>query len=422
MKLSDAVLIRKDPILLKQVRQMAPDFWWIEGWFPNVFFGQHVCSNAYLVKDDRNLVLIDNGRGPVMMEKLVSLIDAYAGQVDRLYMTLTQAHLDHAGNNEILDEHAIGETHFVLNERERPVLEFALDWVADFKAREPYYDWREDLSPILPLIPAIGKHSRELADMAVQNIVAMAYGGLVSKREQVEPLRMDECRDFTFGSVTVKGWPLGRLVLIPDCAHSPGHVSIYDPEFKIMIAGDVTIEINPVLMYSSVNGLIRYNGFYKTMAEEGYIEMAGDGHRSQSNWGQEVLARFPDDLRDKVREGDYIVGRDNCIRFFELFERFHRDQRDAVIAAHRNLGPAKVSDIAEAVRNRDEWGIRFMRATHSCLAAFPYPWRHLVCGILLEQGCRSAAADDGYPRFEPAETVTDEPRDTVPWRQDSPAA
>jgi glyoxylase-like metal-dependent hydrolase (beta-lactamase superfamily II) len=416
VRLSDSILIRRDPLLLKQVREMAPDFWWIEGWFPNVFFGQHVCCNAYLIKDDRNLVLIDNGRGPVFLEKLVALIDSYAGQVDRLYVTLTQAHLDHAGNNEILDEHAIGETHFVLNEREMPVLDFALDWVADFQAREPYYDWREDLANILPLIPGIGKYSRDLANMAVQNIVAMAYGGLVSMRNRVEPLRMEELQDFTFGSITVKGWPLGRLILIADCAHSPGHVSIYDPKYKIMIAGDVTIEINPVLMYSSVNGLIRYNGWYKTMADEGYIEMAGDGHRSRSGWGREVLSRFPDDLRDEVREGDYIVGRDNCIRFFEQFERYHRDQRDAVIACHQDLGPAKVSDIAAAVKSRNEWGIRFMQATHSCLAAFPYPWRNLVCGVMREQGCRSTIDDDGYAVFETVETIKDDPRVEVPWR------
>ena len=89
MKIFDSMLIRNDPLLLKRVQEMAHDVWWIEGYFPNVFFGSQVTCNSYLIKDGRNLVLIDNGRNPVYQEKLLALINTYKGQVDRLYMTLT---------------------------------------------------------------------------------------------------------------------------------------------------------------------------------------------------------------------------------------------------------------------------------------------------------------------------------------------
>jgi hypothetical protein len=52
---------------------MAPDFWWLEGCFPGVFFGQREISNVYLIKDDRNLLLVGTGISPVMQEKILAL-------------------------------------------------------------------------------------------------------------------------------------------------------------------------------------------------------------------------------------------------------------------------------------------------------------------------------------------------------------
>jgi len=415
MKFYDPMLIRKDPMLLKRVEEMAPDFWWIEGYFPDVFFGQPVCSNSYLIKDGRDLVLIDNGKSGIMQEKILGLVNLYAGQVDRFYITLTQAHLDHAGNNEVINEHKIGESHFILNEREIPVLEFTDDWLSDLQARGQYYDWHEDLSTILPVVVEIARLAPDLADQVIQSVLSIAYPPLESMKHKVEPLRMDDLQSFTFGTVTLQGWPLGRLVIIADCAHSPGHVSVYDPENKIMLCGDVTIEINPVLLYSSVNGLIRYNSLFRQMAEEGHIEMVGDGHRSKSNWGK-VLAKFPEELRDKVAEGDFVVGRDNCVRFFERFEGLHRGQRQAVIETHQHLGTVSIPEIADALLGRTDKATNFMKAMHSALASFSYPWRQLCLNVALEQHCKKIDREGENPLFEPPDLVIDEPRVDVPWR------
>ncbi|GEM_PF-1802794 len=415
MKIYDSMLIRNDPLLLKRVEEMAPDCWWIEGFFPNVFFGSQVTCNSYLIKDGRDLVLVDNGRNPVYQEKLLALIDSYRGQVDRLYMTLTQGHLDHAGNNDILEEVGIEETHFLLNERELPVLEYTGDWLADFKARGQFYNWFEDLTTVLPLIAQIASYSPQIAEQVINTILGAVFPPFQSMKDRVEPLRMADLKTFKFGSVSLQGWPLGRLVLIADCAHSPGHVSIYDPEHKIMLCGDVTIEINPVLLYSSVNGLIRYNSLYKQMADEGYIEIAADGHRSRTSWGK-VVAGFPAALRDDVLEGDYIVGRDNCMRFFEIFERYHRGQREGVIEAHRKLGTATIPEIAEALLKEENEGVAMMKATHTAVAAFPYPWRHVSAIVVMEQGCKQVSEKDGLPAFAPAEKIIDDPRVEIPWR------
>jgi glyoxylase-like metal-dependent hydrolase (beta-lactamase superfamily II) len=415
MKIYDPLLIRKDPLLLKRVEEMAPDFWWIEGFFPNVFFGSQVTCNSYLIKDGRDLILVDNGRNPVYQEKLIALIDSYRGQVDRLYMTLTQGHLDHAGNNDIIEEVGIDETHFLLNEREIPVLEYTGDWLADFRARAQFYNWYDDLSTVLPLIPKIASFSQEIADQVINTVLNAVFPPFQSMRNRVELLCMSELQTYTFGSVSLQGWPLGRLVIIADCAHSPGHVSIYDPENKIMLCGDVTIEINPVLLYSSVNGLIQYNTLYKQMADEGFIEIAADGHRSKTSWGR-VIASFPEELRDDIVEGDYVVGKDNCIRFFERFERYHRGQRQGVVEAHRNLGIATIPEIAEALLERDDEGIAMMKATHSAIAAFPYPWRHLSAIVVMEQRCKKVDERGGLPAFEPPDKIIDDPRKEVPWR------
>ncbi len=417
MKLSDGILIRNDPALLQRVEEMAPDFWWLEGYFPGAFFGQRVICNVYLIKDGRNLLLVDNGISPVMQEKILALIARYYGEVDSFYMTLTQGHLDHAGNNEVIDEVEIEDKHFILNEREMSSLEYTMDWLADLRSRNEFYPWMEDISPVLPVAVEISRHNPQWAEVVVNTILSLNYPVLRPKRELVEPLRMADVQPFTFGSVTLEGWPLGRLVILPDNAHSPGHCSVYDPEYKIMLCGDVTVEINPVLRYSSVNGLVRTNALFRRMAEEGYIEKVGDGHRSRSSWGK-VLSRFPSHLRDEVAEGDYVVGKDDCIRFFTRFEDFHRGQRQAVVDAHARVGNATVPDIAEALLQIDTPAIALMKAMHSTLQAFTYPWRMLCLNVALEQGCKviEREGEGGLTLLEPSSQLNEEPRVSVPWR------
>jgi hypothetical protein len=151
------------------------------------------------------------------------------------------------------------------------------------------------------------------------------------------------------------------------------------------------------------------------MADEGYIAIAADGHRSTTSWGK-VMASFPKELRHDVREGDYVVGRDNCIKFFDIFERYHRGQRQGVIEAHRKVGTATIPEITDALLKENNEGITMMKATHTALAAFSYPWRSLSAIIVMEQRCKKVAEKNGLPSFTPPETIIDDPRIEIPWR------
>ncbi|MCG6536356.1 MAG: MBL fold metallo-hydrolase, partial [Syntrophales bacterium LBB04] len=219
---------------------------------------------------------------------------------------------------------------------------------------------------------------------------------------------MADVQTYVFGGVNLYGWPLGRLIIIPDCSHSPGHCCVYDPQNKIMLTGDVTVEVNPVDPTGSLNALIRYNTLFKQMAAEGNIETVGDGHRSKSCW-QKFLDSFPPGLWDEVAAGDFVVGKDNCIRFFEQFENFHRGQRQAVIETHRRLGTVSVPEIADAVLQRNDTAVNVMKAVHTAMAGFPSPWRCLCAAVVREQGCRRNDREGGIPLFEPPEAIIDDP-------------
>lgn len=165
----------------------------------------------------------------------------------------------------------------------------------------------------------------------------------------------------TFGSVDVEGWTVGRFFLIHDGSHSPGHISIYDEESKFLMSGDVTVEINPAFYYSSLDRCIEMSRKYKGMAEEGFIELASDSHRSPTflperyeRWGLEPL--------DDIQLTDVARGRRQCIDFFAVFERLFSQLRSTVLDVHDKLGESTIPQIVEGLLEIDNPAMRFKKA------------------------------------------------------------
>ncbi len=210
----------------------------------------------------------------------------------------------------------------------------------------------------------------------------------ISLYEQAEILKLDERQTIYFGTVKTKGWQIGRFFVIHDASHSPGHICVYDPKNKLMIAGDVTIEINPAFFDSNFSKCIEVAGKLKQMAEQGFIELATDGHRSSTQFSEatQVLGLK---VLDPIQLVDVATGKEECVRFFETFESLYIELQKEVIAAHAKLGKATVPEIVEELFKSDSKAVQLKKV-------FPFPSRAdlLVVKVLVENGYRHKKEGD----------------------------
>ena len=108
----------------------------------------------------------------------------------------------------------------------------------------------------------------------------MLFRGVKTLAERAVILKKDTRITRKIGDVEFQGWEVGRFFAILDSTHSPGHLSFYDPKYKLLLTGDTTLEINPPFINGSINKCIEMIGKYKKIAEQGYIKLATDAHRS----------------------------------------------------------------------------------------------------------------------------------------------
>ena len=160
----------------------------------------------------------------------------------------------------------------------------------------------------------------------------------------------------TIGDITLQGWKLGNIYLIHDGAHVPEHLCLYDKKRKALLVGDLTLEANP-MMNSKTSRLIEYCEFFSRMAEEGYIEILGDGHRNRATYEQ-AFQKYDVNPFTQLQTSDYIQGKDAIIEFFRGFSGYYREIRNTILDIHINLGRATIEEIVGALRKSDSQAIQ----------------------------------------------------------------
>jgi glyoxylase-like metal-dependent hydrolase (beta-lactamase superfamily II) len=345
------------------VQEIAPDVWMLEGYISDYFLIKPASSNVFLLRDGDSLLLLDTGTYPFYRERMLELMRRYrADGVKRINLMLTQGHFDHASNNDVILESGL-DWRFLLQEPEAKVLDFLSDWMADFRNLEQLYNIYSQFDTHGPtaLVSLASRLSVGLARSMLQANFKLMFMGIRSLSSQATILPVEAKVKRSFGQVELEGWEVGRFFAIHDASHTPGHISLYDPENKLLLSGDVTVEINPAFYYSSLEKCITTCGQFRRMAEEGYIEIATDSHRSTTF--------FPDVMRtlkltpfDEIELTDVARGREECTRFFQVFEDFYSRLRDDVLDVHAHMGEATIPEITEELRSVDEPAVNLRKA------------------------------------------------------------
>jgi glyoxylase-like metal-dependent hydrolase (beta-lactamase superfamily II) len=360
----------------------------IEGYVGDEFLTRPPSSNVYLLRDGDTLLILDTGKHAFYRERILRIVDRYRKDgVKRITLMLTQGHFDHAFNNDVVLDTGL-EWRFLLPAPEVDRLDFVDDVLQDLVMLGEYEDvlttmfsWSRETAAIR----VIEKLSRRLAQKLLRLSFTRLMSGARTLVERAEILSLESRSRRRFGSVELPGWEVGRFFAIHDASHTPGHISLYDAENKLLLSGDVTVEINPAFFYTSMKACTEAAGWFRQMAEEGFIELAADSHRSRT---------FFPDLFDKYRISpmhetqlaDAIRGKAACRAFFGAFEDYYRTLREEVGAAHRRIGRATVGEIVEELRGSPQAAVRMKSAMK--FPAFPSRMDVLVASVLKESGVK----------------------------------
>jgi glyoxylase-like metal-dependent hydrolase (beta-lactamase superfamily II) len=337
------------------VREIAPDVWMLEGYVSDYFLLKPASCNIFLLRDGDSLLILDTGTYPFYRERVLDLVRRYKRDgVKRVDLMLTQGHFDHASNNDVLLESGL-DWRFLLQEPEVKVLDFFTDWMSDFRDLEQMYNIYSlfDSRGITAPVNLASRVSVGLARAVLQADLKLMFAGIRPLAREATILPDNAKVKRRFGEVELEGWEVGRFFAIHDGSHTAGHVSLYDPENKLLLSGDVTVEINPAFFYSSLDKCISTCSQFRRMAEEGYIELASDSHRS-TTFFPDVMNSLKMTPFDDIELMDVARGREECVRFFGAFEDFYSRLRDDVLSAHARTGEATIPEITEELRGVDE--------------------------------------------------------------------
>jgi glyoxylase-like metal-dependent hydrolase (beta-lactamase superfamily II) len=337
------------------VKEIAPDVWMLEGYISDYFLLKPASSNIFLLRDGDSLLVLDTGTYPFYRERMLDLMRRYKSDgIRRVDLMLTQGHFDHASNNDVILESGL-EWRFLLQEPEVQVLDFFADWMKDFRDLEQLYNIYSlfEARGLTTPVNLASRVSIGLARSILQANLKLMFMGIDSLAGRATILPTADKVRRSFGTVELEGWEVGRFFAIHDASHTPGHISLYDPENKLLLSGDVTVEINPAFFYSSFDRCISTCGQFRRMAEEGFVEVATDSHRSTTFFPDVMhsLGLAPFDDMEMV---DVARGREECARFFGAFEDLYSRLRDDVLIAHARTGEATIPDITEELRAIDE--------------------------------------------------------------------
>jgi len=317
--------------------KIADDFFMFQGGIGLKQMPPSYC-NTYLLRDENTLILYDSSVFKDLRNEMLKTIKEYEGVCNVFYLINGHSDLDHVGNNDIIDDVKIEQKHFIIHEGGLPRLSQA----KRFRA-----------------IP------RSMHGIA-------------------EPLRDREKEKITIGNMCLQGWRLGNIYLIHDGAHVKEHLCLYDAKRRALLVGDLTGEYNPMLN-SKTNRLIEYCDIFTKMAEEGYVEILGDGHRSRDAYEQ-AFQKYDIVPFTQLQMSNYIQGKDAIIEFLRGFSNYYRELRDTILDVHKDLGSATIKDILGQLRKSDSQAIQMK-------LKLEYPrflsWiRYSVTSILVEAGSR----------------------------------
>jgi glyoxylase-like metal-dependent hydrolase (beta-lactamase superfamily II) len=356
--------------------ELAPDFWMLEGWMSATWSKNITSANIFTARDGDTVLLHDTGLYPFYRQRTLDRLRKYGQEgARRLVLLNSHGHFDHIANNDVLLEAGFPEVKFLATEPELKVFHLATHYADTMKELAEYYD----------------PYTYEPWISAANYQKLMTGAKTLVERAQILTLKDRKARKF--GDVEVAGWEVGRFFAIHDAGQTPGHVCLYDPQHKVMIAGDLCMDIQPPFLECSMKNCLNTNRKFRRMAEQGFIETATDCHRMGS-FLPSVYADAGVKPLHPLQLAHLARGKQECIEVYGAWDAYYTPLVEETLAAHRRIGEATVPEIAAELSKSEHPAVRLKKA-------WQYPSRPSRIGVLVAVVMK----ENGVPRRREGDRV-----------------
>jgi glyoxylase-like metal-dependent hydrolase (beta-lactamase superfamily II) len=290
-----------------------------------------IVSNAYFLEDGDEAIIYDPSCGKGIGDRLAAHIQgrhAAGAKWQRGFVVAGHSHFDHAGNLYLGDLMGAEETRVLLHEKgfedgkvlNHPTVVLRKQVEQAKKYYNPYLSFFGPFKLFTAPFAVCDALAPDWTLNVFERIATIHAAGPMNGRIPPQPLKEDDLKELDLFGIRMRGWRVGRKVILPMPGHSPCSVSLYWPERKALFIGDVDWIGNPVSMSSSLQGCISSFESIKALAAAELLELLLPGHGGVKQGRANILAHL-----------DFHIQRLKLLRI-EIMQAFHSCGEDKSVS------------------------------------------------------------------------------------------
>ena len=287
------------------IHEITPNLWVIEGHHPHRMWEDPDIPSIVVYRGASTLYLLDTGVGPLQRKAILDLA-ARGGPVDEVLVLNSHGHIDHLGNNDVVDDIPAARKVSWFPRAGRPGLEPKTFFRAMYERGVPYFDYVDglnlDADTIASLLRGIGADERATPETVatlgaaleevgvvpalsrflpgiVVDILMSTYPPVHAQPESLHDYEeMGPAREIVIGQTKWTGWTVGEVQVLQTEGHSAGGCVFYVPEHRFMMFADETTGI-PIWADTNPDNTVRTMERALEMMDSGHLETVCAGHR-----------------------------------------------------------------------------------------------------------------------------------------------
>ncbi|MEU8080214.1 MBL fold metallo-hydrolase [Catellatospora citrea] len=289
------------------IHEIAPNLCVIEGHHPHRMWEDPDIPTIAVYRGASTLYLLDTGVGPQQRSSILAVAQKH-GPADEVVILSSHGHIDHLGNNDVVDDIAATGKRNYFPRAGRPGLEPRTFFRAMYERGAPYFDYIDgldlDADTVGSLLRGIGADPRATPDTIARLGDAVEAAGVVPAISKLLPglvvdillstyppvhiraeaihdyEELGPARDITIGQTTWSGWSFGggEVHVFQTGGHSAGGCVFYVPEHRFLMFADETTGI-PIWADTDPANTIRTMRGALEMMDSGHLSTVCAGHR-----------------------------------------------------------------------------------------------------------------------------------------------
>jgi len=289
------------------IHEIAANLCVIEGHHPHRMWEDPDIPTIGVYKGASTLYLFDTGVGPQQRKSILDVAEKY-GRADEVLILSSHGHIDHLGNNDVVDEIPATTKRNYFPRAGRPGLDSKAFFRAMYERGVPYFDYLDgldlDAETVCSLLRGVGADDRATPGNVAKLGAAIEAAGVVPAISKFLPglvvdilmstyppvdIRAESIHDYeeigpaqdiTIGQTKWSGWTFGdgEVHVFQTGGHAAGGCVYYVPEHRFLMFADETTGI-PIWADTKPANTIRTMQRSLEMMDSGHLTTVCAGHR-----------------------------------------------------------------------------------------------------------------------------------------------